>query len=430
MKSKEKSITGPYSTPENQTVKSAFSRRTFLSSMGLGITAIGLQQIGCSPKTIVSSSEGNKAIAGFDETTADNADIHAGWTPVSDRKVKVGLVGYGLAKFAAAFRFQDHPNVQVVAVSDLYPDRCAALAKAARCSKTYPSLEEMVKDKNIEAIYVATDAPSHARHAIEVMNHGKHVAVAVPAVYGSVEDAYKLYEVVKKSGQKYMMFETSSFREDNYAMKKIYEAGGFGKIVYSEGEYLHYSDNPLPSYNGWRDGSPPMYYLTHATAYYVGVTGGSFVDVSCFGKPSHLSYFQGGKNRYNNPYGTQIAMFRTSDGGISRMLYSKDTPGLGGETGRLRGELGSYDRANGYDGKLKNKLPNIKRPPLPPGVSPGGHGGSHGHLTEEFIRAILEDREPLVNIVQALNMSVPGIVAHQSCLRGGETLKIPQFNMW
>ncbi len=81
----------------------------------------------------------------------------------------MGIVGFGVCQFGAAFSLQDHPNVEVVAVSDLFPDRCQALAKACRCEKTYPSLEEMVKDDKIEAIFVATDAPSHARHCIEVL---------------------------------------------------------------------------------------------------------------------------------------------------------------------------------------------------------------------------------------------------------------------
>ena len=62
--------------------------------------------------------------------------------------------------------------------------------------------------------------------------------------------------------------------------------------------------------------------------------------------------------------------------------------------------------------------------------SAGGHGGSHGHLTEEFVRAILEDRDPLVNIAMSLNMTVGGIVAHQSALKDGEWMKIPQYKMW
>ena len=80
-------------------------------------------------------------------------------------------------------------NVEIVAVSDLFPDRCAELAKVARCATTYPSLEELVKDDRVEAVFVATDAPNHAQHCIEVLQHGKHVATAVPAVYGSLEDA-------------------------------------------------------------------------------------------------------------------------------------------------------------------------------------------------------------------------------------------------
>jgi len=65
---------------------------------------------------------------------------------------------------------------------------------------------------------------------------------------------------------------------------------------------------------------------------------------------------------------------------------------------------------------------------LPPGVPAGGHGGSHGYLTDEFITSILQDREPLVNVYAALAMTVPGIVAHQSALKGGETLKVPQYD--
>jgi hypothetical protein len=72
-------------------------------------------------------------------------------------------------------------------------------------------------------------------------------------------------------------------------------------------------------------------------------------------------------------------------------------------------------------------LPTITRPPLPPGVAAGGHGGSHGYLMSEFVEAILLDREPLIDIAQSLNMTVSGIIAHQSALKNGELLKIPQY---
>ncbi|MBM3887545.1 MAG: twin-arginine translocation signal domain-containing protein, partial [Verrucomicrobia bacterium] len=146
------------------------TRRSFLQTIGLGAAALGLN---------APAHAAEKPIPGFEKAAAD-ANTYKGWKPVSDRKIRVGIAGFGYCRFGAGFGFQDHPNVQIVAVTDLFPDRCAGLAKACRCSKTYPSLEEMVKDDTIEAVFVATDAPSHARHCIEVLKHGKHVCTAVP----------------------------------------------------------------------------------------------------------------------------------------------------------------------------------------------------------------------------------------------------------
>lgn len=394
------------------------SRRTFLQAAGLGTAALGLSGRAFSQET--------KTIPGFEKAPVD-PNTSKGWAPVSDRRIRVGIVGYGACRFGSAFSFQDHPNVEVVAVSDLFPDRCAALAKECRCSKTYPSLEELVKDDSIEAVFVATDAPSHARHCIEVLNHGKHVATAVPAVYGSLEDADKLLEAVKKSGLKYMMFETSCYHADCYAMRQIYHAGGFGKLIYSEGEYYHYHSVQIDSYKNWRVGCVPLWYPTHSTAYYVGVTDKPFVSVSCTGSNAGFEAWQPGKNQYNNTFTDQIALFETAEGGASRMLMCMGIRDKGNETGRVFGEQGWMDGME-YHGAMKD-LPDLSRPPLPPSVDPGGHGGSHGYLMNEFVHAILEDRKPLVDIIQALNMTVCGIIANQSALKDGERLKVPQYSL-
>ncbi|HEY5910456.1 MAG TPA: Gfo/Idh/MocA family oxidoreductase [Verrucomicrobiae bacterium] len=392
-----------------------WSRRSFLKAAGLGAAGLSLQ----------SGIAAEKPIQGF-ERAPEDPNASAGWQAVSDRKIRVGIVGYGVCKFGAEFGFQNHPNVEVVAVSDLIPERCAELAKVCRCATTYGSLEELVKNDKIEAVFVATDAPSHARHCIEVLKRGKHVASAVPAVFGSVEDADRLYEAVKSSGRKYMMFETSCYHEDLQAMRKIYSAGGLGPLVYAEGEYYHYMEQPIDSYKGWRIGLPPQWYPTHSNAYYIGVTGGSFTEVSCMGMASQVEHLKPTNNPYKNAFGTEIALFRTSEGGMARMAVSWDTPGFSGEMGRIRGQKGTY--YGKYEG-LAKELPNTLRPPLPPGVSAGGHGGSHGHLMNEFVTAILQDRQPLVNIALALNLTVSGIVAHQSALKGGELLKIPQYSV-
>lgn len=82
------------------------------------------------------------------------------------------------------FLYQNHPKVEVVAATDLDQGCCSALAKGVGAPQTYPSCREMIKDKSIEAIYIATDAPNHARLAIMALNYGKHLCSVEPAVFG------------------------------------------------------------------------------------------------------------------------------------------------------------------------------------------------------------------------------------------------------
>jgi len=406
-------------------ITSSLSRRGFIQGIG-GVGAL----LGLAGKSMGAEAprdaDGN-IIPGFEKIKED-PNASKGWQKVSDRKVKVGIAGYGLCKFGGAFFYQNHPNVEVVSATDLDPGRCAELAKAVGARKTYPSCEEMIsKDKEIEAVYIATDAPSHAKLAIMGLNHGKHVCSAVPAVFGfkAEEEAEELLEAVKKSGLKYAMNETSTFHADLWNKRTQYQAGALGKIIYSEGEYYHdFGPRGLSGYNpkngkidlnGWRRGLPPMWYPTHSNAYYVSITGGRFTEVSCLGTPG--LYDEHKENQWKNPFGTEVGMFKTSEGGISRMAVSWDMKNAHGEMGRVYGQKPHDPKINGA------------RPALPPGVGAGGHGGSHGQLTNDFIESIILDREPTVNVGDALNMTVAGVIAHKSALKDGEWMKIPQYEI-
>lgn len=408
---------------------SPLSRRSFLTSSAAVAAGVSASTLG--------AAQNPQTIPGFDQTKTDY-DRTKEWKPFSDRKVRVGIVGHGVCQFGLAFGLQHHPNVELVAVSDLFPDRCADMAKKAKCEKTYPSLEEMVKDDSIEAIYCATDAPAHAKHAILCLQHGKHVATAVPAFRGDIEDAEKLLEACKSNPELvYAMFETSQFHDDLYAMERLYAAGVFGRLVYSEGEYCHphtLGAPTLDSYKDWRKHGCPMWYPTHATAYYVGVTHQPLLEVSCQGT-ADLEASRRVPNAIGNVFNSEIGLFRTAEGGIARMIIC-GSQGEYLEAGRIRGEYGGFNGkftgdATGqkrYAEAIANGL-QLKKPALPPGVEPGGHGGSHGYLGDDFIDSILRGRKPAVNVIDALNMTVPGYYAHLSSMKDGETFKIPQYTL-
>ena len=66
---------------------------------------------------------------------------------------------------------------------------------------------------------------------------------------------------------------------------------------------------------------------------------------------------------------------------------------------------------------------------LPPSMRhESGHGGSAVFISAEFINALLENREPAVDVYESLAMTVPGAIAHQSALKNGEQMKVPSFD--
>jgi predicted dehydrogenase len=395
--------------------KSQISRRNFLSKLSAG--TIGIAASGIMVENLYA---------------AQNSKSEQ-WEQTSERKIRVGVVGGG---FGTGFFFNQHPNCIVEAVSDLQEERKRKLMEVYKCDKSYESLEKLVLDKKIEAVAVFTDAPSHGRHIVEVLKHGKHCMVAVPLSM-TLEDIEKVKEWKEKTGLKVMMAETSMYRSDLFNAKIIYEKGMFGKIVYSEGEYYHPHVNTAWGYNEWRNALPPMLYPTHATAYYVGVTGKRLISVSCLGFRGDGPRYK--NNIYNNPFSDETALFETSEGGMSRINIFWGTEGAHGETGRLFGQLGKFDKnilvvgegiGAKYEGIGDRKIIEFpdSRPQLPPEMGHGGHGGSHGYLTNEFIMALVEDREPLIDVYEGIAMTAPGIVAHQSALKNGERLTISDFD--
>lgn len=60
-------------------------------------------------------------------------------------------------------------------------------------------------------------------------------------------------------------------------------------------------------------------------------------------------------------------------------------------------------------------------------VQGGGHGGSHPHLVDGFVTALLEDRDPWPNAVTSANWTCVGICAHESATQGGAIVRLPEF---
>lgn len=356
--------------------------------------------------------------------------------PMSDRKIRIGVVGGG---FGMSFHWHEHPNCVVAAVSDLIPERRENLKKKYRCDTAYESLEVLVKDESLDAVAIFTPAPDHARHALLCFEHGKHVISACPACM-TLEEAEQLRTAKSHTGLKYMNAETSYYRAETELARQLYKAGVFGELVYSEAEYYHpgigRATHELSVRDGkrtWRYGFPPMLYPTHSTAFLVGVTGERLTKVSCVGTgdPNEPALKD---NAYNNPFLNGMAMFTTDQGHPFRCNVAWDIHADGERAQWLGRDAALYMPSGGgqpftYKAgpERVTEMPDFS-PRLPEALRQDtGHGGSHPFLTHEFVTALLEDREPAIDLNLALSFCVPGIVAHQSALQGGKLVDIPVF---
>mgnify|MGYP005841049833 CR=1 FL=1 len=358
------------------------------------------------------------------------------WEQSSDKKVRIGVVGGG---FGLAFHWHEHPNCIVEAVSDLIPERRQRLMGKYKCDKAYKSLEELVLDSAVDAVAIFTPAPDHARHTVLCMEHGKHVISACPACI-SIEQAEKIKDAKEKTGLRYMNAETSYYRWETIAVRRLMEQGELGELVYTEGEYYHPGIGRTSHELSWRDGKrtwrygyPPMLYPTHSTAFLVGATRERLVKVSCIGTgdPEEPALRD---NDYGNTFMNGMAMFLTDKGHPFRCNVAWDIF-ADGERAQWFGNKGAVYSAGSAGQPFTIRIGHETISTLPDywGLLPetmrydSGHGASHPFITNEFVMALVEDREPAIDLYESLAFCVPGIIAHESAKRDGEQLSVPQF---
>ena len=140
---------------------------------------------------------------------APGTDVPVGFSlrMPSEKVVRTVVVG---GNFGATFQWHLDPNCKVTAVCDLRDDRLERLVRAYGPAAKYKDFRTFLKHPELDAVAIFTPVPLHVWMATEAMKAGKHVISAVPAGY-SVEELELLLEVVKKTGMKYMMAETSYY---------------------------------------------------------------------------------------------------------------------------------------------------------------------------------------------------------------------------
>ena len=152
------------------------------------------------------------------------------------KKVRYGLIGFGgiaenrVAKEGFACdtsRFAPLKKAQLVGATDLNPAR--QKAAEALGLKWYPTLEEMLADKSIDAVYVATNNASHVPLATKALQAGKHVICEKPMATNSA-DALKLIKLAEKKKLSLTVDHMMVNNAWNKKAAEIVQKGKLGKV--------------------------------------------------------------------------------------------------------------------------------------------------------------------------------------------------------
>ena len=178
-----------------------------------------------------------------------------------------------------------------------------------------------------------------------------------------------------------------------------------------------------------------MYYPTHSTCFPISVMKTHMTSVSAQGYiyPNDDWFRQ--DTISENQFSNQIGLFTMSNGSTARIAEFRRIGHQ--ETERISAIYGteaSFEQnASGAVWMNKNSMEDViltkKHEPLPEMLSSdlGGHGGSHAYLIHEFVDSVNRERLPRINVWQAVRYCAPGFVAHESALKDGELLKIPDW---
>jgi len=370
-------------------------------------------------------------------------------------KVNVAIIGLG---FGAEFIpiYQRHPKANMYAVCQRNPTKLKQIGDAFKIGKQYSRYEDVLADPNVDFVHINTPIPDHAPMSIAALKAGKHVMCTVPMAT-SIEDCRQIVDLVKKTGLKYMMAETVAYAREFLFVRELYQKGELGKIQFVQASHQQDMDG-WPNY--W-PGLPPMHYATHCVGPCLALTRAEAEYVSCFGSGRIREELI---PKYNSPFAVETCHIKFRNSDVTARIYRS----LFDTARQYRESIDVYGSKKAFEWPLvegeepilhtaKKPEPEIPQRVKVPDyahllpepirqfttkgvydlaehqhlsfVQGAGHGGSHPHLAHEFVSALVESRDPFPNAVQSANWTCVGICAHQSALRGGEIVRLPEFSL-
>jgi len=352
-------------------------------------------------------------------------------------ELRCGVAGLGRGRLFVDI-FDRLEGCRTVAVCDADPRRLADFDRLAACSDYDAFLGE-----GLDVVAVITPGPVHADQSVRALDAGAHVLCETPCVY-SLAEARAVVQAVRRTGKKYMLAEDYIWRPWATGLIDAAGRGAFGRVLYAEGDYTHdcrdlmladeggfiaYADRAEHPHakKTWRATDlPPIVYCSHTLGPLLTMMDDRVQSVIGLSAGTHTAPELG-------TIDLETALLETAGGAILRLTNGFTVASPFSLYYNLVGTAGAARVI--HDDRISVRWHSETDPtatagwadmPGDPKTRPDGRDPVEV-MVEEFIDSIRRDRPPPLDVYRSMDFALPGILAHQSALRGGVKLDVPDL---
>ncbi|WP_135552893.1 Gfo/Idh/MocA family protein [Paenibacillus cymbidii] len=163
--------------------------------------------------------------------------------------LKVGIVGTGkIFTHSHAPAWMSHPDVEVVALCDIYKPAAEEHARRLGVSRVYVDYVDMMEQERLDAIDICSPNVYHSEVAIAALEQGIHVFCEKPDAVNPVE-AQKMADAAQTSGKLLMVMRNNRFTPQTEFLKRYVESGAMGDIYTGRTGWVR--RRGIPGHGGW-----------------------------------------------------------------------------------------------------------------------------------------------------------------------------------
>lgn len=360
------------------------------------------------------------------------------------KKIKIGILGAGRGEMMMKYCVHAD-NAELVAVCDknsFFLNRVRD--KLSTGGIVYYTDFEQFLQQDMDAVVLANYATEHAPFAIQCLKAGKHVLSEVLPCQ-TLKEAVELVEAVEQSEKIYAYGENYCFMPAPMEMRRLYRQGKLGEFEYGEGEYFHNCESLWPEITQgdpehWRNNMPSPFYCTHSVGPLLHISGLRPVKVTGFELPFNARCarmgYKGGLGALEILELENGSIIKSAHGiGISRDSVWYSIYGSKGriESAREDAQAGGitqlYCNLDKFEGENATQVLSYKPKDRWTAIAAEyGHGGSDYYTMWNFVERIKQNPDAVtIDIYEALDMSLPGLLAYESVRKGGIPIEIPDF---